>query len=104
VGAPKDRFAWTQGDPAIFESTNLAKRAYCRHCGTPLSFAYSQPDARFYVTIGSLDAPETVPIIIQYGVEGRIPWVKCFEDVKAERTAEDAKTAAFFAKMQSHQG
>jgi hypothetical protein len=104
VGAPKDHFAWTEGEPAFFESSNLARRAYCRDCGTPLSFAYNLPDARFYVTIGSLDEPAAVPIVMQYGVESRIPWVRFCEDVKAERTAEDPKAAAFMATMTSHQG
>jgi len=103
AGAPKSEFAWTQGEAAVFASSNLATRGYCRDCGTPLSFTYNQPEARFYVTIGSLDDPEAAPIVKQYGLESRISWVKFCEEVPAEKTAEDAKTAAFFAKMQSYQ-
>jgi hypothetical protein len=103
VGAPKAEFAWTEGEPAFFESSNLAKRGFCRDCGTPLSFAYNLPDARFYVTTGSLDDPDAVPIIKQYGIESRVSWVKLCEDVSAERTGEAADAAAYFAKMQSHQ-
>jgi hypothetical protein len=104
AGAPKGKMEWTAGEPAFFASSNLAQRGYCRDCGTPLSFAYNQPEARFYVTIGSLDEPEAAPIIMQYGVEGRLPWVSFCEEVKAEATGEsDPKAAAFFAKMQSHQ-
>ena len=104
AGAPKSEFAWTKGEPAFFASSNLAKRAYCRDCGTPLSFSYDQPEARFYVTIGSLDDPAAAPIIRQYGVESRIPWVKFCEDLTAEETGEDPKAAAFFATMSSNQG
>lgn len=103
AGAPKSAFAWTEGTPAVFESSNLAERAYCRDCGTPLSFSYKLPEARFYVTIGSLDAPDDAPIVMQYGVESRIPWVKFCEAVPAERTGEDEKAKAFFAKMESYQ-
>jgi hypothetical protein len=103
AGAPKAAFAWTQGEPAFFESSNLAKRGYCHDCGTPLSFSYNQPEARFYVTIGSLDDPEAAPIIRQYGIESRISWVKFCEEAPAEKTGEDADAAAFFAKMQSRQ-
>jgi hypothetical protein len=88
----------------MFASSNLAKRGYCRDCGTPLSFTYDMPEARFYVTIGSLDDPNATPIIIQYGVESRVDWVKFCEDVPVEKTGEDPKAAAFFAKMESHQG
>ena len=104
AGAPKSEFSWTQGEPAFFTSSNLAKRGYCRDCGTPLSFSYDMPEARFYVTIGSLDDPNATPIVIQYGVESRLSWVKFCEDVPAEKTGSDPKTAEFFAKMQSHQG
>jgi hypothetical protein len=104
AGAPKSAFAWTKGEPAFFASSNLAKRGYCRDCGTPLSFSYDLPDARFYVTIGSLDDPEAAPIVKQFGAESRISWVRFCEHVPAERTGEDAKAAAFFAGMQSHQG
>lgn len=103
AGAPKSAFAWTKGEPGVFASSNLATRAYCRDCGTPLSFSYNLPEARFYVTIGSLDDPETAPIIIQYGVESRVSWVKFCEGVPEERTGGDPKAAAFLSEMQSHQ-
>lgn len=104
AGAPKAQFAWTKGEPAFFVSSNLAKRGYCRDCGTPLSFAYDMPAARFYVTIGSLDDPNAAPIIIQYGVESRLDWVKFCEDVPVEKTGEDPKAADFFKSMTSNQG
>ena len=104
VGSKKGDFAWTKGEPAVFASSNLAKRAYCRDCGTPLSFAYNTPEARFYVTTGTLDRPEDAPIIIQYGIESRLPWLKFCEDVPAEKTGEDAAAAEFFKTMASNQG
>ncbi len=103
AGAPKADFAWTAGAPAIFASSNLAERAFCRECGTPLGFTYVLTEARQYVTIGSLDAPEAAPIVIQYGVESRLPWVRFCEDVPGEATGEDPQAAAFFKTMQSRQ-
>ncbi len=105
AGAPKADFAWTRGEPAFFASSNAAKRAYCRDCGTPLSFAYDMPEARFYVTIGSLDHPEQVPIVRQYGIESRLPWVQFCDDAPAEATgvSDDPKVAAFFADIKSNQ-
>jgi hypothetical protein len=104
VGTKKADFGWTKGEPAVFASSNLATRAYCRDCGTPLSFAYNTPEARFYVTTGTLDRPEDAPIIIQYGIESRVPWVKFCEEVPAEKTGEDAAAAEFFKTMASNQG
>jgi hypothetical protein len=104
AGAPKTEFAWTKGEPAIFASSNLATRAFCRDCGTPLSFSYNLPEARFYVTMGSLDDPSSTPIVIQYGVESRIPWVRFCEDVPAEATGSDPKAQDFYASLKSNQG
>jgi len=103
AGAPKPDFAWTKGEPGVFASSNLASRAYCRDCGTPLSFSYNMPEARFYVTIGSLDAPDAVPIVTQYGIESRLSWVKFCEDVPGEATGADAKAQAFLAAMTNNQ-
>lgn len=104
AGAPKREFAWTKGEPSVFASSNLATRAYCRDCGTPLSFSYNRPDARFYVTIGSLDEPNAVPVVQQYGVESRISWVRFCEDIAAEKTGETPEAQAFFMAMQNRQG
>ncbi|MFZ2029731.1 MAG: GFA family protein [Vitreimonas sp.] len=104
AGAPKADFAWTKGDPGGFSSSNLASRAYCRDCGTPLSFSYNKPDATFYVTIGSLDDPNAAPIKAQCGTESRGSWVKFCEDVAGEETTPDATSRAFFAGMINNQG
>ena len=103
AGAPKAEFAWTKGEPSFYASSNLAKRGFCAACGTPLSFAYDLPEARIYVTTGSLDEPNAAPIVMQYGVESRLSWVRFCDDVKSERTGESADAAAFFATMQVNQ-
>ena len=87
----------------MFASSNLASRAYCRDCGTPLSFSYNLPEARSYVTIGSLDDPNAAPIVNQCGTESRISWVKFCEDVAGEATGADPKAEAFLAAMVKNQ-
>lgn len=104
AGAPKSEFAWTEGEPGMFASSNLAVRAYCRDCGTPLGFTYNQPDARMYVTIGSLDDPAAAKIEVQFGVESRVPGVRFGEGLKEETTGGwSDEAAAFFAGMKSNQ-
>ena len=103
AGSAPENFAWTRGTPAFFASSNLAKRAFCAACGTPLSFKYDTPTARMYATIGSLDHPETVAVMKQYGIESRLPWVKFCDDVPAERTAEGAEAKKFLAALQNRQ-
>ncbi len=103
VGAPKDKIRWTATPPEEFESSNLARRAFCQACGTPLGFTYDLPDARQYVTIGSLDHPEDAPIQHQYGLESKVPFVSFCEDVPGERTGDTPAVSEFLAKMTSNQ-
>lgn len=103
AGAAPENFSWTRGTPSYFASSSLARRAYCKDCGTPLSFKYESGSARMYVTMGSLDHPELAPIVRQYGIESRIPWVKFCEEVPAERTGESAAAQEFLAKMRVNQ-
>ena len=75
AGCSRVDLEWTRGEPALFASSNLAKRGFCRDCGAPLTFAYDTPEARIYVTIGSMDDPELAGIEIQYGLEAKVSWV-----------------------------
>jgi hypothetical protein len=103
AGGSPENFAWTRGTPAFFASSSLAQRAFCEKCGTPLSFKYNLPSSRMYVTIGSLDRPQDVTLVKQYGIESRLPWLRFCDDVPAERTAESADAQAFLADMRSNQ-
>ena len=56
-----------------------------------------------YTTIGSLDRPEDVSIVKQFGIESRLNWVKFCEDVPGERTGDSAAAQEFLANLQDHQ-
>ena len=103
AGGSPENFAWTRGTPGYFASSNLAKRAFCAKCGTPLTFKYDEPTSRMYVTIGSLDEPAKAPIVKQFGVESRLPWVRFCEEVPAEPTAGSPAEEEFLAGMQDNQ-
>ena len=98
---PKARFAWTHGDPARFASSSLAERAFCRDCGTPLTFTYHHTDGT-NVTIGSLDDPESVSLTMHHGVESRVSWLKLCDGLPEERTGDD-DTEGRLRSMVSHQ-
>ena len=103
AGGKPENFAWTHGTPAFFASSNLAQRGFCGKCGTPLSFRYDLPAARIYTTIGSLDRPDEVTLVKQYGIESRLLWVKFCEEVPGERTGESPQAQEFLAKMRVNQ-
>jgi len=64
---------WTKGAPTHFRSSNIARRGFCRDCGTPLSY---EPDVGdIELAIGAFDEPAKVRPRIQVGLESRIPWL-----------------------------
>jgi hypothetical protein len=69
----KTHFRVTRGALAYFHSSDVARRGYCRDCGTPLTFEYPDyPDLGLLV--GAFDEPDRVAPVIQYGNESRVGW------------------------------
>jgi hypothetical protein len=69
----KSAFRVTRGTISYFHSSDVARRGFCRDCGTPLTFEY--PDADDVGVLGgTLDEPDRAPPVIQYGNESRVSW------------------------------
>ena len=69
----KTDFTVTRGEFAWFHSSAVARRGFCRDCGTPMIFEYPDyPDIG--VLAGSLDEPDRAPPVVQYGNESRVSW------------------------------
>jgi len=81
----RESFAWTRGEPGIFMSSSLAQRFFCRHCGTPLGFAYLESPTTS-VTIGSLDRPRDVVPTFNCGMESRLDWLDVLGAIPADPT------------------
>jgi hypothetical protein len=71
-GVAAGDITWTRGAPAIFKSSDLVERGFCRDCGTPLSFRYLDRDG-ISITVGSFDDPARLVMEEQYGIESRLP-------------------------------
>lgn len=99
---PKADFGWTVGEPAIFESSTVATRGFCRDCGTPLSFTYRN-GVNTNVTVGSLDAPERANVTNHFGVESRLTWLKMCDGLPERATGGDPASAARMAGIVSNQ-
>ena len=93
-------FAWTRGNPGTFASSSIAKRDFCRDCGTPLT--YRGPSGRVNVTYGSLDEPERVAPKKQFGMEGRRDWIDHIGELPGVRTDQDL-TPTELAAITTHQ-
>lgn len=98
VGGPRQSFAVTRGDIALFRSSDKVDRGFCRDCGTPLTFGYIDSDW-ISVSIGSLDHPEAFPPVDQHGVEARLPWTNSLGHLPDQPSTEDEEpeTAALIA-------
>jgi len=81
----QDRLEWTKGRPAVFESSTVADRGFCRDCGTPLYFHY-KASPNFGLTVGSFDHPERLKPERHYGIESHVPWHKIGDDLPREST------------------
>lgn len=88
AGVARADFAWTAGEPAVFRSSSVAERGFCRDCGTPLTFRYLAK-AAINVTVGSLDDPAAAPPTAQLGVESRVPWWQHLFELPGVTTEQD---------------
>jgi hypothetical protein len=63
----KAKLSWSQ-EPDYYASSPIARRPFCRECGTPLGFEY--PDhIKCDLTVGSFDDPSRFVPIAHFGAE-----------------------------------
>jgi hypothetical protein len=87
VGVPVEKFELTRGEIAVFKSSELVERGFCRDCGTPLSIRDVDGD-KIDVSIGSLDDPSRAKPVVQDGVESRLPWLDELASLPGSTTEE----------------
>lgn len=100
AGGKREHLSWTRGRPALFKSSNLAERGFCRDCGTPLTYAF-EGSGHISVTINSLDDPDAMPPTRQYGVESKVAWFDAIQALPAQRIDDWLKGKG--AQLISHQ-
>lgn len=71
INLRKTEVKWTRGAPAYYASSSFAKRGFCAHCGTPLSFAYEDSE-RMDLSVGSLDEPSAFKPTSHFSIETRV--------------------------------
>ncbi len=70
VQFPDGVFAWTQGEPAAYRSSDGVIRRFCGTCGSSLTF---EADGLLFLTLGSLDTPEAVAFDRHTYTRSRLP-------------------------------
>lgn len=91
---------WTRGQPKTFRSSNAASRGFCPECGTPLT--YEAPDG-LALAIGAFDHPEDIAPVLQFGIEGKLPYADAIAGLPQRLTADDIEAAPFLAHLKSYQ-
>lgn len=80
----KTAFQTTRGELAWFRSSELARRGFCRDCGTPMIFDYPDyPDIG--ILVGTFDNPGAIPPVVQYGIESRVPWFRHLPELPGDK-------------------
>ena len=74
----------TRGEIAWFRSSDLARRGFCRDCGTPRIFEYPEaPDIG--ILAGAFDQSDRVPPVVQYGNESRLSWFRRLHELPGDQ-------------------
>jgi len=78
--------------PAYYQSSKFARRGFCSHCGTPLSFEYNESDY-MDISVGSLDEPAALKPASHYSVETRIAGWHAQDGLPGSRLDENERLA-----------
>ena len=73
-------FCFVAGEPKWYKSSEVARRAFCADCGSPVAY---QPEGADFITIwiGTLDDPEAVEPRGHWHTESKISWVDIHENL-----------------------
>lgn len=94
----KMAFRVTRGALAWFKSSDLARRGFCRDCGTPMIFDYPDyPDIG--ILVGTFDSPAAVSPIVQYGIESRLPWFQHLPELPGDQPTYAVDPESFLPRI-----
>jgi hypothetical protein len=91
----KAEVSWERA-PEWYESSPVARRPFCRECGTPLGFAFNASE-RMDLTVGSFDDPSAFYPTANFGVESRHA---AWEDTSQLPSHKVTETASVIARWQ----
>lgn len=78
-----DALSFTGCEPEFYQSSRIARRGFCRECGTAIVYqgllgAWTRWTMIF---TASLDEPEKFPPTYHLGIESRMPWIGIHDDL-----------------------
>lgn len=100
VGAQVAAVAWTRGQPAYFQSSNMVRRGFCRDCGTPLTYEHGETNISF--ALGAMDQPGLIPLGEQLASRQRVADFAALAKLP-EHPEDEPQAAAHLATIRSFQ-
>jgi hypothetical protein len=79
---PQTQVTFTKAEPTTYASSAEGRRGFCNRCGTQVCFTASFLPGLIDLTIGSFDAPETLPLTMHYWDSRRLPWMRFADDLQ----------------------
>jgi len=92
---------FVRGAPAVFMSSEMVERGFCRDYGTPLTFRYVDTD-EIDVALCTLDDPSAVVPERAFGVESRVAWADGLPGLPSSTTEGDVPVERM-ARLRSRQ-
>ena len=84
---PENSVTWESG-PDWYLSSPIAKRPYCRECGTSLGFAFIVSSGNMDISVAAFDDPSRFKPTHHFGAESlHRPWLNC-EGLPEKRTED----------------
>lgn len=81
VGFPAEAVMWLASSPTRYRSSKDVERSFCPICGSSIGFHRVHET---YLTVGSLDAPEALPMADLWRAhvwfKDRVPWFDTSDD------------------------
>ena len=74
-------FAYVEGEPTLFHSSQHGQREFCPVCGTQIAYRDSTNAKTVDVNVGSLQDPSVVSPEYHIWYDSRIPWFDTADDL-----------------------
>jgi len=75
AGFDTDKFTFTAGAPAAYASSSKVIRTFCSTCGTALTYQRLDLPDSIDVTLGSMDAPESLKPEDHTWTSSQLSWI-----------------------------
>ena len=88
AGFAESAVSFSEGTPAVFESSPHVWRSFCGRCGSPISYRSTRFPGEVHFYIGVMDRPEQYLPQAHVHHGERVPWFDTKDDLaRFERTA-----------------